>query len=153
MERTLVLVKPDGLQRGLVGEIIVRFERKGLKLIGLKMMRAGDELLNDHYAHHADKPFFAGMKAFMQSSPLVAMAWEGAECVEAVRILTGVTDARKAGAGTIRGDLAMSMQNNLIHASDSVENAQAEVTRFFAPGELHEYDKSEYLHLYGQGEL
>lgn len=152
MQQTLVLVKPDALQRGLIGEIIGRFERKGLKLIGLKMLRAGDELLSEHYAHHVDKPFFVNLRRFMQSSPLVAMVWEGVEAIEAVRLLAGVTDARAADAGTIRGDLGMSKQNNLIHASDSPQNAAAEVARFFSPDELHDYDKSEYLHIYAEDE-
>src|SRR5688500_389849 len=102
MEQTLVLIKPDSVQRGLVGEVIARFERKGLKLVGLKMMRAGDELLRDHYSHHADKPFFADLANFMKSSPLVAMVWEGKEAVESVRLLAGSTNARQADAGTIR---------------------------------------------------
>lgn len=152
MERTLILVKPDGVQRGLIGEIISRFERKGLKLLGIKMLRAGDDLLATHYAHLTDRPFYAGIKDFMKSSPLVAMAWEGVECVEAVRTLVGPTNARKAAAGTIRGDFGMSSQNNLIHASDSPENGQAEVGRFFVADELFDYDKSEYLHVYGQDE-
>lgn len=153
MQRTLVLVKPDTLQRGLVGEVIGRFERKGLKLVGLKMLKAGDDLLNEHYGHHADKPFFANLRQFMQSSPLIAMVWEGSEAVEAVRLLAGVTDARAADAGTIRGDLGMSKQNNLIHASDSEENAKQEVERFFGSDELFDYDKSEYLHIYAEDEL
>jgi nucleoside-diphosphate kinase len=152
MERTLILVKPDGVQRGLGGEIIGRLERKGLKLIGLKLMRAGDELLHEHYAHIADKPFFADVKRYIQGSPVVAMAWEGVECVDAVRILVGPTKAREAAAGTIRGDLAMSQQNNLLHASDSAENGRIEVARFFDPAELFEYDKTEYQHLYAEYE-
>ena len=153
MQQTLILVKPDAVQRGLIGEIIGRFERKGLKLVGLKMMRVGDELLHEHYTHHADKPFFANLAAFMKSSPVVAMVWEGREAVEAVRLLAGSTNARQADAGTIRGDLGMSFQNNLIHASDSAENALAEVERFFNKEELFNYDKSEYLHLYAEDEL
>jgi nucleoside-diphosphate kinase len=116
-------------------------------------MQAGDRLLSDHYAHHADKPFFASLADFMKSSPLVAMVWEGRDAVEAVRLLAGSTNARQADAGTIRGDLGMSFQNNLIHASDSAANAQAEVERFFNKEELFKYDKSEYLHLYAEDEL
>lgn len=152
MERTLVLVKPDAVQRGLIGEIISRFERKGLKLVGLKMMQAGDGLLNDHYAHISDKPFFSGLKDYMQSSPIQAMVWEGKEVVDSVRLLVGPTNARQAAAGTIRGDYGMSPQNNLIHASDSNENAKVEVERFFKPDELFTYDKSEYLHIYASDE-
>lgn len=153
MERTLVLIKPDGVQRGLIGEVITRFERKGLKLVGLKMMSVSDALLYEHYAHHVDKPFFAGVKKFMKKSPIVAMVWEGFECVEAVRILAGATKGRIADAGTIRGDLSMSVQQNIVHASDSVENAKDEVKRFFDDNELFEYEKSEYEHLYADDEL
>ncbi|MBP9718676.1 nucleoside-diphosphate kinase [Candidatus Gracilibacteria bacterium] len=149
MERTLVLIKPDGVQRGLVGEVTKRFESKGLKLVGLKMMSLDEAILREHYAHIADKPFYPGVESFMRSTPVVAMCWEGVEVVEAVRILCGITKARKADAGTIRGDLAMSVACNVVHASDTVENAVAEVKRFFNPDELFEsYDKTEYLHVY-----
>lgn len=153
MEKTLVLVKPDGVQRGLIGEIIGRFERKGLKLIGLKLMRVGDQLLEEHYAHLADKPFFGDIKQYMQGSPLVAMAWEGVECAAAVRLLVGSTQAREAAAGTIRGDLGMSKQKNLIHASESAEAGQEEVARFFPADELFTYDKTEYVHVYSTEDL
>jgi len=151
MEKTLILVKPDGLQRGLVGEVISRFEHKGLKLIGLKMMNVDDAILESHYAHLTDKPFFGEIKSFMKSSPLVAMAWEGGEGVVAtVRILVGPTRGQEAPAGTIRGDFGMSGSNNLVHASDSVENGETEVARFFDQSELFEYDKTEYIHVYGK---
>lgn len=152
MERTLVLIKPDGVQRGLVGEIISRFEKKGLKLVGCKMMRLDEAVLREHYAHIADKPFFPGVSNFMKSSPVLAMCWEGLECVEAVRLITGVTKGRMADAGTIRGDLAMSVSCNVIHTSDTVENAVKEVARFFNPDELHEYFKSEFEHVYNEEE-
>ena len=152
MERTLVLIKPDGVQRGLVGEIISRFEKKGLKMVGSKMMSLDEAVLREHYAHIADKPFFPGVSKFMKSSPVVAMVWEGVECVEAVRLITGVTKGRMADAGTIRGDLAMSVSCNVIHTSDSSENAVKEVARFFNPDELFEYAKSEYEHVYNDEE-
>lgn len=152
MERTLILLKPDTVQRGLVGEIISRFERKGLKLVGLKLIQASDEALDDHYAHLTDKPFYASIKNYMKSSPIVAMAWEGKDCVAAVRLLVGPTNAREASAGTIRGDFGMSPQNNLVHASDSAENGISEVQRFFEASELMDYDKSEYQHLYATDE-
>ena len=152
MERTLVLIKPDGVQRGLVGEIIGRFERKGLKLLGCKMMTLDEAVLREHYAHIADKPFFPGVAAFMKSSPVVAMCWEGLECVEAVRLITGVTKGRQADAGTIRGDLAMSVSCNVIHTSDTVENAGKEVARFFKKDELFEYAKGEFEHVYNSEE-
>lgn len=153
MERTVVLIKPDGLQRGLVGEIISRFERKGLKLVGLKMMRLDDPILDRWYAHHRDKPFFGDLKQFMLSSPIVAMLWEGVEAVETVRLICGATNSRQAVPGTIRGDLSMSNSKNIIHASDSVARAKEEEGWVFAQGEILEYDKSEYLHVYGEEEL
>lgn len=152
MERTLVLIKPDAIQRGLVGEIINRFEKKGLKLIGLKMMSLDEALLREHYAHIANKPFFPGVASFMKSSPVVAMCWEGLEAVVAVRLITGVTKAREADAGTIRGDFAMSLSCNVIHTSDSLETAEKEVPRFFKSDELFEYYKSEYEHVYNEEE-
>lgn len=152
MERTLVLIKPDGIQRGLVGEIISRFERKGLKMVGCKMMALDEAILREHYAHIADKPFFPGVANFMKSSPVLAMCWEGLEAVEAVRLITGVTKGRVADAGTIRGDLAMSVSCNVIHTSDSVENAVKEVARFFNPDDLYDYKKGEYEHVYNEEE-
>lgn len=153
MERTLVLVKPDGIQRGLVGEVIKRFERKGLKLVGVKMMSLDEAVLREHYAHIVDKPFYAGVENFMKSTPVIAMCWEGVEAVEAVRLVAGITKARDAAPGTIRGDLAMSVACNVIHASDSKENAVKEVKRFFKPDEIFEYDKTEYMHVYLEDEI
>jgi len=148
MERTVVLVKPDGVQRGLIGQVISRFEKKGLKLVGLKMMNLTDEILDEWYSHHKEKPFFGALKKFMESSPIVAMLWEGLEAVEAVRKICGVTKARAAEAGSIRGDYGMSQSNNLIHASDSIENAKKEESLMFKSGEVFDYDKSEYLFVY-----
>jgi nucleoside-diphosphate kinase len=151
-EQTLVLIKPDAIQRGLVGKIMERFETKGLKLVGCKMMTLDEAILREHYAHIADKPFFPGVARFMQSTPIIAMCWEGLDVVETVRRITGITKAREAEAGSIRGDFAMSVSCNVIHASDSIENAEAEVKRFFHIDELHTYDKSEYIHVYGDDE-
>jgi nucleoside-diphosphate kinase len=148
MERTLVIAKPDAVQRGLVGEIIARLERKGLKLIGLKMMALQSDLLQEHYAEHLEKPFYAGLEEFMKSSPVVVMAWEGFECVNSVRMLVGATNPRAADAGTIRGDFSMGTGRNLIHASDSQESGEREVSLFFEKSELFTYDKSEYVHIY-----
>lgn len=148
MERTVVLVKPDGIQRGLVGQIMSRFERKGLKMVGLKMMSLTDEVLDSWYAHHKEKPFFGELKKFMKSSPIVAMLWEGLEAVEAVRKITGVTKARAAEAGSIRGDYGMSQQLNLIHCSDSLDNAKKEEGLIFTKDEIFGYDKGEYLYVY-----
>jgi len=152
MERTLVLVKPDGIQRGLVGKIITRLEEKGLKMVGCKMMTLDEALLREHYAHIADKPFFPGVANFMKSSPVLAMCWEGLEAVEAVRLITGVTKGRAADAGTIRGDFAMSVSCNVIHTSDSVKTAEKEVPRFFKQDDLYDYRKSEYEHIYNDEE-
>jgi len=139
MERTLVLLKPDAIQRDLVGEIIVRLERKGLKLVGLKMMRLSDALLNEHYSHLIGRDFFPEVKSFMQLTPVIACCWEGTDCVNTVRTLCGITKAREAEPGTIRGEFAMSVQANLIHCSDSLETAGIEVKRFFKPEELFDY--------------
>ena len=152
MEQSLILIKPDAIQRGLVGEITKRFEKKGLKLIGMKMMRLDDALLREHYAHISDKPFFPGISNFMQSSPVIAQIWEGLEVVEAIRILCGTTKARTADSGSIRGDLAMSIQSNVVHASDTIENAKLEVKRFFNPEEIFHYEKDEYIHVYAEDE-
>ncbi len=147
-ERTLVLIKPDAIQRGLVGKIVGRFESKGLKLVGMKMMSLDEAILREHYAHIADKPFFPGVSKFMMSSPVVAICIEGLECVNAVRKITGITKAREAEAGSIRGDFAMSVACNVVHASDTVENAEKEVKRFFNSDDIFDYSKGEYEHVY-----
>ncbi|OGH58578.1 MAG: nucleoside-diphosphate kinase [Candidatus Magasanikbacteria bacterium RIFCSPHIGHO2_01_FULL_33_34] len=146
-EKTILIVKPDGVQRGLVGEIIKRLERKGLKLAGLKMMYLSEEKLREHYAHHVEKPFYPGLESFMKSSPVVVICAEGKGAIGAVRLIAGVTNAGQADGGTIRGDLAMGMCN-VVHCSDSLENAKYEVNRFFEEGEIFEYNKTEYLHVY-----
>lgn len=153
MERTLVLIKPDAIQRGLAGRILGRFEEKGLKIAGIKFIALGDDLLNQHYAHLVDKPFFPGTKAFMQSTPVIALCLEGLDAVETVRAMCGVTKARAAAPGTIRGDWAMSVQANLVHASDSLETAQAEVARFFADGELFDYSSALTGAIYSDDEI
>ncbi len=152
MERTLVLLKPDAVQRDLVGEIISRLERKGLKLVGLKMMRLSDALLNSHYSHLVGRDFFEEVKSFMQLAPVVACCWEGTDCVNTVRLLCGVTKAREAAPGTIRGEFAMSVQANLIHCSDSLETAEAEVERFFKPDELFVYQDVLEQYIYSSRE-
>ena len=137
--RTAVLVKPDGLQRGLIGEIVSRFERKGLKLIGLKMVNLTDEQLSEWYSEHKDKSFFGDLKSFMGSMPIVAMVWEGIDAVPVVRKLVGTTLGREAEAGSIRGDFGMSQQFNLIHASSSGSDAQREINIVFDADELFDY--------------
>ncbi len=153
MERSVVLIKPDGVQRALIGEIIHRFERKGLKIVGLKMISLTDAVLDEWYAHHKDKPFFPGLKSYMQSDPVVAVLLEGNDAVATVRKMIGITRARDAEPGTIRGDFAMSQQYNLIHASENVEIAQKEQALIFAPSDIFEWKKSDYKHIYLEDEL
>lgn len=141
MERTLIILKPDCVQRGLCGLVLSRFESRGFAIAGMKMVKLSSALLKEHYAHIADKPFFPGIEKFMSSAPVVVAVIEGKEAVEAVRAMCGPTNARKAAPGTIRGDYSLSMQCNVIHASDSVETAHKEVARFFKPEELHAYKR------------
>jgi nucleoside-diphosphate kinase len=153
LERTLILIKPDAIQRGLAGRILTRFEEKGLKLVGMKMMTLSNDLLKEHYSHLADKPFFPGTVRFMQSTPVIALFLEGLDVVETVRRLCGITKSREAAPGTIRGDWAMSVQANLVHASDSVETAAAEVRRFFKESELLGYESPLLRTVYSEDEL
>ena len=152
MERTLVLIKPDAVQRGLVGRVMSYLEDKGLTMVGNKMMQLTDDLLNEHYAHLVDKPFFKGIADFMKTTPVIVQCWEGREVVEVVRKLCGVTNAREAEPGTIRGDMAMSVQSNMVHASDSIDTAEKEVPRFFKEEELFAYDKKNYEYIYAPDE-
>lgn len=151
-QQSVVLVKPDGLQRGLVGEIISRFEKKGLKLSAIKMVQLTDEVLDEWYAHHKDKAFFPKLAGFMKRSPVVAMLWEGIECIDAVRKITGITKSREAEAGSIRGDLGMSQQHNLIHASDGVETAERERKLIFSDDDVFSYDKDIEVLIYSDEE-
>ena len=136
MERTLVFVKPDGVQRGLAGEIISRLERKGLKIVALKMLQMDRAMAERHYGVHRDKPFFSSLVDFIISGPIVAAVVEGRQAVEVVRRLMGDTDPLKAAPGTIRGDFGMEVQENLIHGSDSEENARKEISLFFSEKEI-----------------
>ena len=151
-ERTLVIIKPDALQRNLLGEITGRFERKGLKIVGMKMIQLSDILLNRHYQHHKDKPFFESLKNFMKSSPVVVVVLEGLEAIRVPRLIVGPTSRPNADAGSIRGDLCISTQANIVHASDSVESAKVEIKRFFKPGELFDYQKADFHFTYGEEE-
>jgi nucleoside-diphosphate kinase len=153
MERTLIILKPDCIQRGLCGSVLSRFEFRGFSIAGIKMVKLSPVLLREHYAHIADKPFFPGIEKFMSSSPVVVVVIEGKEAVEAVRAMCGPTNARKAAPGTIRGDYSLSMQCNVIHASDSVETAHKEVARFFKPEELHSYKRELEGLTYSKDEL
>jgi nucleoside-diphosphate kinase len=132
VQRTLVLLKPDAVQRGLVGTILGRFEHKGLKLIALKLRQFAPATIEKHYEPHKGKPFYPGLVKYMSSSPVVAMALEGVDAIEVVRGMMGATNSRKAAPGTIRGDLGMSFSNNLVHGSDSAESAQRELGIFFS---------------------
>jgi len=142
MERTLVLVKPDGLQRGLVGEIISRLERRGLRLVALKLMRMEGEQARLHYGEHVNRPFFPGLVEFITSAPLVAMVWEADNAVKVVRKTMGDTDPVSSALGTIRGDLGLNIGRNLVHGSDSTESAQREISLFFSPQEILDYTRS-----------
>jgi nucleoside-diphosphate kinase len=139
METTLVIVKPDGVQRGLVGEILGRFEKKGLQIVGLKLTKLSRELLERHYADHKAKSFFAGLVAFMGSSPAVVVALRGLNAITVTRGLMGKTFGKDAAPGTIRGDLAISSSFNLVHGSDSAEAAAKELGLFFQPGEVLDF--------------
>ncbi len=136
MERTFIIVKPDAVQRGLTGEIIGRFEARGLRIIGMKFLQISQALAEKHYAVHAGKPFFAGLVSYIISSPVVVIALEGTNAVAAARKTIGATKPQEAEAGTIRGDLALEIGRNLVHGSDSVENGQIEVANFFSEDEL-----------------
>lgn len=142
MERTLVLVKPDGVQRGLIGEVINRLERRGLKLVGMKLMKVDDALARQHYGEHVARPFFAGLVEFITSAPVVAMAWEADNAVEAVRNTMGQTNPTSSPPGTIRGDLGLDIGRNLVHGSDSPESGVRELALFFSPGELLDYTRA-----------
>lgn len=153
MQRTVVLIKPDALQRGLVGEIVHRFEMKGLKLVGIKMLSFTDEILDEWYAHLKDRDFFPRIKSYIKWTPIVAMVWEGLDVIDTVRKLVGITKARAAEAGSIRGDLGMSNQNNLIHASDSLESAQKEIDLIFKNEELFAYKSVSDSLIYSREDL
>ena len=141
MERTLVLVKPDGVQRGLIGDIAGRFERKGLKIVGLRLLEVSRELAERHYAVHAGKHFYAGLVEFITSGPVAAVALEGPDAIATVRRLVGATLPNEAAPGTIRGDLGISGLRNLIHASDAPGTAQFELDLWFGPGALVDYER------------
>jgi nucleoside-diphosphate kinase len=140
-ERTLVLVKPDGVQRLLAGRIIARYEERGLKIVGLKLVQVDRELAERHYAVHREKPFFGGLVDFITSGPLVALALEGPNAIAIVRAINGATRPHEAAPGTIRGDFALETAQNIVHASDSPETAAFELDLWFARDELHEYQR------------
>jgi nucleoside-diphosphate kinase len=151
VQKTLVLIKPDALQRDLLGEVTQRFERKGLKIVGMKFIHLTEDLLDEHYAHLVSKPFFPSLKQFMMQTPVCAMVLEGLDCIDAVRKIVGATNPREADAGTIRADLSMNVPSNLVHASDSADAAAAEVKRFFKDEELFSYEKITDRYSFGEG--
>jgi nucleoside-diphosphate kinase len=142
LERTFLAIKPDGVQRGLVGEIIGRFEAKGFKLVGMKLMTASRELAEQHYGVHKERPFFAGLVDFITSGPLVAMVWEGDGVVASARKMIGATNPLNSEPGTIRGDLAVNVGRNIIHGSDAVETAREEISLWFKDEELSDWTPS-----------
>jgi nucleoside-diphosphate kinase len=151
MDRTLVILKPDCICRGLAGEIISIFEKKGLKIVGMKMIKLNDAILDEFYAHHKGKKFFEDLKAFMSSTPVIAIVLEGKNVVNVVRKMCGVTIGREAEPGTIRGNYSMSLRNNIVHASDSEKNAEREIAFFFKDSEIYEYNTG--LPIYCEEEL
>jgi len=153
MERTVVMLKPDCITRGLSGEILSRFEKKGLKIVGMKMMKLKHSTLDVFYSHHKGKPFFERLIKFMRKTPVIVIVLEGINAVEVVRRLLGVTVGREAAAGTVRGDYSMSTQSNLVHASDSVERAKFEIELLFKPREIFEYKNALDQIIYAEEEL
>lgn len=153
MEKTLVILKPSCLQRGLVGEVTKRFEQKGLRLAGMKMCMLTDEILREHYAQHVDKPFFPYLKEAMMASPVIVCCYEGVGAIDVVRQMAGATNGRKALPGTIRGDFSMSSQENIVHASDSPETAVIELKRFFKDEEIFDYKSAAHAFIYAFDEV
>jgi len=152
MERTLVLLKPGIIQRQLMGEIISRFERRGLRVVGLKMMQLSDEILAEHYSHLVEKPFFRSLCDSMQATPVVALALEGVDAIRVVRMMAGTTNGRNAAPGTIRGDYCVSNQQNVVHASDGPHTAYDELKRFFKDGEIFDFGMTNLDRLYAPDE-
>lgn len=153
MERTLIILKPDAVNRTIVGEITHRFERKGLKIVAMKMVHFDEKILEEHYEHHKKKPFFKKLAEFMRSTPCVLLVLEGNSVVDVVRKLAGPTHGAEASPGTIRGDYSLSNQSNIVHASDSVESAEKEIKRFFKDDEIFDYKRIDTEFLYSSDEI
>ncbi|HLC46926.1 MAG TPA: nucleoside-diphosphate kinase [Candidatus Nanoarchaeia archaeon] len=151
-ERTLVIFKPDAVNRALIGEILHRFERKGFKIVGMKMSHLSEQQLGEHYAHHKSKPFFQDIVKFMRSAPAMLLVLEGKRVIEVVRQMAGPTHGVEASPGTIRGDYALSISNNIVHASDSKETAKTEIARFFSDKELFDYERIDSSFVYADDE-
>lgn len=152
MEQTLVIIKPSAVERGLIGEILSRFQHKGLIIAGLKMMQLGEDILREHYAHLVNRPFFPWILESMTATPVIVACIKGTDAVNVVRMMTGATNGRNAVPGTIRGDFSVSSQENIVHASDSVENAEIEIKRFFKPDEIFDYMPSTIKFIYAPDE-
>ena len=153
MEQTLVILKPSAVERGLIGEIVSRIEKRGLIITGMKMMQLDEPILREHYAHLVGQPLLPSIVASMTASPVIVMCLKGVDVVSVFRTMTGVTNGRNAAPGTLRGDFCMSGQANIVHASDSVENAAIEIRRFFRPEEIFDYSPSNINFFYGEDEL
>jgi len=148
MEKSFLMVKPDGVQRNLIGEIVNRFEKKGFKLSGAKLMQVSKDLAKEHYGEHKDKPFFGELVDFITSGPVFAMVWEGEEVITTARQMMGATNPTEAAAGTIRGDFGLTVGKNVIHGSDSLESAKREINLFFEENELVSYSKQDSEWIY-----
>lgn len=153
MEKTLLIIKPCAVQRGLIGQIITRLENRGLKLVAMKMAQLDKEILAAHYSHLVNKPFYPIIEASMMASPAILTAWEGLQAVSVVREMAGTTDGKKAAPGTLRGDFCMSHQENIVHTSDSLETAEQELARFFKPEDFFNYPSPLLSYLYASDEL
>lgn len=148
MEKSFLMVKPDGVQRNLIGEIVNRFERKGFKLAGGKLMQVSDELAKEHYSEHRERPFFDELVEFITSGPVFAMVWEGENIISTARKMIGATNPSEAEGGTIRGDFGVTVSKNVIHGSDGLESAKREIKLFFNESELVEYSKEDSEWIY-----
>ncbi len=153
MEKTLVILKPSCVERGLIGDVIGRIQKRGIIIIAMKMMQLDEEILREHYSHLINKPFFPGLCASMMASPVVCMVLKGVDVVNVFRTMVGATNGRKAAPGTLRGDFCMSGQANIVHASDSPENAEIEIKRFFKPDEVFDYTPANIDFLYADDEI
>ncbi len=153
MEKTLVIIKPGAIQRGLIGEVIKRFEQKGLQLCGIKMIQLTDEILAEHYAHLAEKSFFGRIKLAMKATPVIVCCLKGLDAVHIVHKMAGATNGREALQGTIRGDFSVSIQENIIHTSDSIKTAELELARFFSENEIFDFKQSNLDYLYASDEI
>lgn len=152
MQVTLAILKPSAIQRGILGEVISRFEKKGLQIVGMKMLNLTDNQLQIHYSHLVDKPYYGRIKDSMQASPVIVMALKGVDAVNVVRKITGITNGRDAAPGTIRGDFSISVQENIVHTSDSIETAERELKRFFETDEIFNYPQLNIRSIYAGDE-